>query len=117
MVMTVEGSLNLALQRREQGRVRAASAASAASALSPTAQDDFIAAAGGGGGGGGAIKDIFSGTVGGLLQVAVGHPLDTIKTRMQTQVRAWCAGGVAGAADTAGADPAAPAAPAACRTR
>ena len=32
-----------------------------------------------------AVKDILSGTVGGFAQVAVGHPLDTIKTRMQMQ--------------------------------
>ncbi|CAN0035697.1 unnamed protein product [Pylaiella littoralis] len=40
---------------------------------------------GGGGGGGGALKDIMSGTVAGFAQVAVGHPLDTIKVRLQTQ--------------------------------
>jgi len=32
-----------------------------------------------------AVKDILSGTVGGFAQVAVGHPLDTVKTRMQMQ--------------------------------
>jgi len=30
-----------------------------------------------------AIKDILSGTVGGVAQVIVGHPLDTVKVRMQ----------------------------------
>lgn len=33
-----------------------------------------------------ALLDITAGTVGGLLQVASGHPLDTIKVRLQTQV-------------------------------
>ncbi|CAM9114948.1 unnamed protein product [Chrysoparadoxa australica] len=40
---------------------------------------------GGGEGGGGALKDILSGTVAGFAQVASGHPLDTIKVRLQTQ--------------------------------
>ncbi|CAM9388823.1 unnamed protein product, partial [Discosporangium mesarthrocarpum] len=40
---------------------------------------------GGGGEGGSAIKDILAGTVAGFAQVAVGHPLDTIKVRLQTQ--------------------------------
>jgi hypothetical protein len=35
-----------------------------------------------------ALKDILSGTVGGFAQVAVGHPLDTVKTRMQMQGQA-----------------------------
>lgn len=30
--------------------------------------------------------DLFAGTMGGVAQVVVGHPLDTIKVRMQTQV-------------------------------
>jgi solute carrier family 25 carnitine/acylcarnitine transporter 20/29 len=33
-----------------------------------------------------ALKDIASGTFGGFAQVLVGHPLDTIKVRLQTQV-------------------------------
>jgi solute carrier family 25 carnitine/acylcarnitine transporter 20/29 len=33
-----------------------------------------------------AFKDILSGTVGGIAQVAAGHPLDTVKVRLQTQV-------------------------------
>lgn len=33
-----------------------------------------------------ALKDIASGTVGGFVQVAAGHPLDTLKVRLQTQV-------------------------------
>ncbi|CAM9299290.1 unnamed protein product [Ascophyllum nodosum] len=40
---------------------------------------------GDGGGGGSALKDIMSGTVAGFAQVAVGHPLDTVKVRLQTQ--------------------------------
>jgi len=32
-----------------------------------------------------AIKDIASGTMGGVAQVLSGHPLDTIKVRLQTQ--------------------------------
>jgi len=32
-----------------------------------------------------AVKDITSGTFGGIAQVCVGHPLDTIKVRLQTQ--------------------------------
>lgn len=32
-----------------------------------------------------AMIDIMSGTVGGIAQVAAGHPLDTVKVRMQTQ--------------------------------
>ncbi len=35
-----------------------------------------------------ALLDITAGTVGGLLQVASGHPLDTAKVRLQTQVTA-----------------------------
>ena len=31
------------------------------------------------------MKDILSGTVGGIAQIIVGHPLDTIKVRLQTQ--------------------------------
>jgi len=31
-------------------------------------------------------KDVFSGLLGGVAQVAAGHPLDTIKVRLQTQV-------------------------------
>jgi len=33
-----------------------------------------------------AFKDITSGTVGGIAQVVAGHPLDTVKVRLQTQV-------------------------------
>lgn len=33
-----------------------------------------------------AAKDIISGTAGGVAQVVAGHPLDTIKVRLQTQV-------------------------------
>eukprot|EP01125_Pyxidicula_operculata_P006828 TRINITY_DN2344_c0_g1_i2.p1 TRINITY_DN2344_c0_g1~~TRINITY_DN2344_c0_g1_i2.p1 ORF type:complete len:167 (-),score=38.19 TRINITY_DN2344_c0_g1_i2:69-569(-) len=33
-----------------------------------------------------AFKDIISGTFGGVAQVLAGHPLDTIKVRLQTQV-------------------------------
>jgi len=33
-----------------------------------------------------AIKDILSGTMGGVAQVLAGHPLDTVKVRLQTQV-------------------------------
>eukprot|EP01123_Difflugia_compressa_P013033 TRINITY_DN5821_c0_g1_i1.p1 TRINITY_DN5821_c0_g1~~TRINITY_DN5821_c0_g1_i1.p1 ORF type:complete len:301 (-),score=37.64 TRINITY_DN5821_c0_g1_i1:138-1040(-) len=33
-----------------------------------------------------AFKDIFSGTAGGIAQVLAGHPLDTVKVRLQTQV-------------------------------
>ncbi|CAM9970834.1 unnamed protein product, partial [Phaeothamnion confervicola] len=40
---------------------------------------------GGDGGGGNPLKDIVSGTVAGFAQVVVGHPLDTIKVRLQTQ--------------------------------
>eukprot|EP00611_Tribonema_gayanum_P019248 TRINITY_DN3290_c0_g1_i1.p1 TRINITY_DN3290_c0_g1~~TRINITY_DN3290_c0_g1_i1.p1 ORF type:complete len:158 (+),score=27.36 TRINITY_DN3290_c0_g1_i1:57-530(+) len=40
---------------------------------------------GGGGDSGSAIKDILSGTVAGIAQVVAGHPLDTIKVRLQTQ--------------------------------
>lgn len=32
-----------------------------------------------------AAKDIFSGTVGGVAIVMVGHPFDTVKVRLQTQ--------------------------------
>eukprot|EP01113_Clastostelium_recurvatum_P031725 TRINITY_DN3993_c0_g1_i2.p1 TRINITY_DN3993_c0_g1~~TRINITY_DN3993_c0_g1_i2.p1 ORF type:complete len:298 (+),score=57.71 TRINITY_DN3993_c0_g1_i2:69-962(+) len=32
-----------------------------------------------------AVKDIFAGSIGGVAQVLVGHPLDTIKVRLQTQ--------------------------------
>lgn len=32
-----------------------------------------------------ALKDIFAGSVGGVFQCLVGHPLDTIKVRLQTQ--------------------------------
>lgn len=32
-----------------------------------------------------AIKDIIAGSVRGVAQVVVGHPLDTIKVRLQTQ--------------------------------
>jgi len=32
-----------------------------------------------------AFKDLSSGTFGGIAQVASGHPLDTIKVRLQTQ--------------------------------
>mmetsp|Transcript_33433 Transcript_33433/g.40969 ORF Transcript_33433/g.40969 Transcript_33433/m.40969 type:complete len:299 (-) Transcript_33433:434-1330(-) len=35
---------------------------------------------------GSALKDVLSGTGGGIAQVAAGHPLDTIKVRLQTQV-------------------------------
>jgi len=33
-----------------------------------------------------AAKDILSGTFGGIAQVFAGHPLDTVKVRLQTQV-------------------------------
>jgi len=33
-----------------------------------------------------AIKDILSGTMGGVAQVLAGHPLDTVKVRLQTQL-------------------------------
>jgi len=33
-----------------------------------------------------AVKDILSGTMGGVAQVLCGHPLDTVKVRLQTQV-------------------------------
>jgi len=33
-----------------------------------------------------AARDIISGTVGGIAQVIAGHPLDTVKVRLQTQV-------------------------------
>ncbi len=39
----------------------------------------------GDGNGNNAIKDILSGTAAGFAQVAAGHPLDTIKVRLQTQ--------------------------------
>lgn len=39
----------------------------------------------GGGGLGEALRDIASGTFGGFAQVLAGHPLDTIKVRLQTQ--------------------------------
>ena len=31
------------------------------------------------------VQDILSGTAGGIAQVLVGHPLDTVKVRMQAQ--------------------------------
>ena len=31
------------------------------------------------------IKDVTAGTVGGISVVAVGHPFDTLKVRLQTQ--------------------------------
>mmetsp|Transcript_2208 Transcript_2208/g.2945 ORF Transcript_2208/g.2945 Transcript_2208/m.2945 type:complete len:289 (+) Transcript_2208:96-962(+) len=40
---------------------------------------------GGDSGSGGAFKNIMSGTVAGVAQVVAGHPLDTIKVRLQTQ--------------------------------
>ena len=35
-----------------------------------------------------AASDILAGTAAGIAQVAVGHPLDTLKVRLQTQSRA-----------------------------
>lgn len=35
--------------------------------------------------------DVLAGTFGGVAQVVVGHPLDTIKTKLQLQVHTACA--------------------------
>jgi solute carrier family 25 carnitine/acylcarnitine transporter 20/29 len=52
----------------------------------PMRQRAFAAAAPSGDKKGNALRDILSGTAGGIAQVGAGHPLDTLKVRLQTQV-------------------------------